>query len=325
MEKLKVKGHLLEVNYEEELEAYLHRLEKAQQRGNKIQACSPFRNENHPSWAVNLDNGSWVDSGADSESERKGSFISLLAFFRGGTFEETSEYLFEKYSHFLDDADGLKLNLDLKLEEPEVAVLGADKYADVVGIPSGYLTGRGITLKTQAYFQTGMGRNGDAVAIPWHDAMGRIINIKYRSIKGKDFWFSKGGQPIKNHVYGLFAIKKHGFKEVWAVESEIDALYLWSMGIPAIAFGGASINEVQKKIILNTGIETLVIATDNDVVGHRFAEVLKKEFGGIFNCLRLEFPEGVKDVNEMSSDQIKSQKKCLKNFVKFCVESCRIK
>lgn len=317
MEKLKVKGHLLEVNYEEELEQYLHRLEKAQQRGNKIQACSPFRNENHPSWAVNLDNGSWVDSGADSESERKGSFISLLAFFRGETFEETSEYLFEKYSHFLDDADGLKLNLDLKLEEPEVAVLGADKYEDVVGIPSGYLTGRGITLKTQAYFQTGMGRNKDAVALPWHDAMGRIINIKYRSIKGKDFWFSKGGQPIKNHVYGLFAIKKHGFKEVWCVESEIDALYLWSMGIPAIAFGGASINDIQKKLILNTEIESLIIATDNDVVGHRFANVLKNEFGGIFNCSRISFPEGVKDVNEMTPEQLKQASKTSENFIKF--------
>lgn len=304
MEKLKVKGHLLEVNYEEELEAYLHRLDKAQQRGNKIQACSPFRNEKHPSWAVNLENGSWVDSGADSESERKGSFISLLAFFRGETFEETSEYLFEKYSHFLDDTDGLKLNLNLQLEEPDVAVLGADKYEDVVGIPSGYLVGRGISLKTQAYFQTGMGRNGDAVAIPWHDKMGRIINIKYRSIKGKDFWFSKGGQPIKNHVYGLFAIKKHGFKEVWAVESEIDALYLWSIGFPAIAFGGASINEIQKNLILNTGIESLIIATDNDVVGHRFAKVLGDTFGGIFNCSRITFPEGVKDVNELSSEQL---------------------
>lgn len=317
MEKLKVKGHLLEVNYEEEFEPYIHRLDKAQQRGSKIQACSPFRSEKHPSWAVNLENGSWVDSGADEESERKGSFISLLAFFRGETFEETSEYLFEKYSHFLDDADGLKLNLDLQLEEPEVAVLGADKYDGVVCIPSGYLVGRGITLKTQAYFQTGMGKNKDAVAIPWHDSKGRIINIKYRSLTGKEFWFSKGGQPIKNHVYGLFAVKKHGFKEVWCVESEIDALYLWSMGIPAIAFGGASINDIQKKLILNTEIESLIIATDNDVVGHRFAEVLKNEFGGIFNCLRIDFPEGVKDVNEMTSMQIDETRERLSNFIQF--------
>lgn len=319
MEKLKVKGHFIEVNYEEELEQYLHRLEKAQQRGNKIQACSPFRNENHPSWAVNLDNGSWVDSGADSESERKGSFITLLAFFREETFEETSDYLFEKYAHFLDNADGLKLNLNLELEPPEVAVLGADKYEDVINRCSEYLLDRGITAEIQAYFQTGLGRNNDAVALPWHDVMGRIVNIKYRSIKGKEFWFSKGGQPIKNHVYGLFAVKEKDFKEVWVVESEIDALYLWSVGIPAIAFGGASINDIQKNLILNTGIESLIIVTDNDVVGHRFAKVLNEEFGGIFNCSRIKFPEGVKDVNELTAEQLDLIRKNISNFNLFSI------
>lgn len=314
MEKLKVNGHLVEVDYPAELEQYMDRLEKVRIRGEKVQACSPFRSERHPSFAVNLDNGSWVDSGADSEGERKGSFISLLAFFRGETLEETSDYLLEKYSHFLDDTDNLKLDLKLQLNEPEVHVLGQDKYKDIVGKPSEYLFNRGIQVKTQRFFETGMGKKGDSIALPWHDVNGRIINIKYRSIKGKEFWFTKGGQPIKQHVYGLFAVKKLGFKEVWAVESEIDCLYLWSNGIPAIAFGGASINEVQKNLILNSGIETLVIATDADVVGRRFAEVLKYEFLGVFDIKMVNFPDGVKDVNELGYVELINIKENLLNI-----------
>lgn len=314
MEKLKVNGHLVEVDYPAELEQYMDRLEKVRIRGEKVQACSPFRSERHPSFAVNLDNGSWVDSGADSEGERKGSFISLLAFFRGETIEETADYLLEKYSHFLDDTDNLKLDLKLQMNEPEVHVLGQDKYEDAIGKPSEYLFNRGIQAKTQRFFETGIGKKGDSIALPWHDVNGRIINIKYRSIKGKEFWFTKGGQPIKQHVYGLFAVKKLEFKEVWAVESEIDCLYLWSNGIPAIAFGGASINEKQKNLILNSGIETLVIATDSDVVGRRFAEVLKNEFLGTFNIKMVSFPDGVKDVNELGCRELINIKENLLNI-----------
>lgn len=313
MEKLKVNGYLLEVDYAEELELYMDRFERARIRGEKVQACSPFRNEKNPSFAVNLDNGSWVDSGADSESERKGSFVSLLAHFRGESYEDTSEYLLEKYCHILDDADSLKLKMNLSMED-DVVLLHQEKYEDVVGKPSEYLRNRKISDEVQKLFNCGIGRKGDSVTIPWHDKHGRIINVKYRSMKGKEFWFSKGGQPIKNHVYGIWLIRLKKIKEIWAVESEIDALYLWSLGIPAIAFGGASMNETQKKLILNSGIESLVIATDNDVVGQRFGEVLAKELNGYIVVKKICFPNEKKDVNDLSENEVKH----LFNNISFC-------
>lgn len=304
MEALKIKGFEVEVNYPDELEPYTDRFERVRIRGEKMQACSPFRPEKNPSFAVNLENGSWVDSGASEEADRKGSFLSLLAYFRGETYEETADYLLEKYSHILDDTDTLNLELNLTMDEPEVAVLGADKYADVVGINTAYLKNRGISEEVQKYFQTGLGRKGDSVAIPWHDKSGRIINIKYRSIIGKEFWFSKGGQPIKQHVYGLFAVKEKKALEVWCVESEIDALYLWSNGIPAIAFGGASINEIQFNLIVNSCIETLVIATDNDSVGQRFGKVLAETFVGIKEIKKISIPSNKKDMNDLTTSEL---------------------
>lgn len=301
---LKINGYNVDVNYSDELEPYIDRFYKMRIRGNKLQACSPFRYENRPSFAVNLDNGTWVDSGASDEDMRKGNFITLLAFLREESYNETSEHLFEKYTHILDEIDSIKLTLDLQLNAPEVTVLGQDKYTDVVGIYSEYLANRGITSEVQKYFETGQGTKGDCVALPWHDKDGRIINIKYRSVKGKEFWFSSGGQPIKNHIYGLFAVKRYNHKMVWVVESEIDCLYLWSCGIPAIAFGGASMSDKQYRLLRSSGIECLVIATDNDTVGHRFAEVLKQEFMGIFDVKRFIFPSGKKDVNDISKHDI---------------------
>lgn len=303
---LKVNGAVIDVNYSEELEPYLDKFHRMRVRGNKLQACSPFRYEKNPSFAVNLENGTWVDSGADDEAHRKGNFITLLAFLKEETYEDTCELLFEKYTHLLDDMDSVRLNLNLGLNSPEVAIIGQDKYSDVININTDYLLDRGITVVIQDYFQTGKGSRSDCIAIPWHDKNGRIINIKYRSIHGKEFWFTKGGQPIKNHVYGLFAIKEGKYKTVWCVESEIDCLYLWSCGIPAIAFGGASMSDKQLALILSSGIESLVIATDNDPVGERFAAVLTHEFAGILNLSRFNFPSGKKDVNDLTPEQVKN-------------------
>lgn len=308
MEVLKITGIDVEVDYPEELEPYMDRFDKVRIRGEKLQACSPFREEKHPSFAVNLENGSWVDSGADAESERKGSFISLLSHFRGETYEETAEYLLEKYSHILDDVETLKLELKLSFGRDE-KVLGKEHYADEINKPSNYLRGRGIVDVIQEHFQTGIGRTGECVVLPWHDRTGRIINIKYRSTKGKKFWFIKDGKPIKQHVYGLFAVLKGNYTKVWAVESEIDCLYLWSNGIPAVAFGGASINDTQKNLILNSCIENLVIATDNDAVGKRFGQVLAEEFAGYLGIEKLLIPEGIKDVNELTTEQLFGSKK----------------
>lgn len=315
MEKLKVRGYLLEVDYPAELEPYMDRLERVRVRGEKVQACSPFRQEKNPSWAVNLDNGSWVDSGAEEEQDRKGSFLTLLAFFRGETWEETSLYLLEKYSHILDDADALKLDFKLSLGTPEIVALGQDKYGDVINQESTYLLNRGISSDIQIYFNCGLGTRKDCIALPWHDKQGRIINIKYRSMVGKEFWFSKNGHPIKNHVYGLFAVMEKQEETVWAVESEIDALYLWAQGIPAIAFGGASMSEKQKSLILNSGINKMVIATDNDVVGHRFAEVLTEQLFGYVELERVQFPEGVKDVNDLCPAKLDICKRTLKTII----------
>lgn len=318
---MKIKGQELDINYYEELEPYFDKFERMQIRGEELTACSPIRDEKRPSFSINLNTGLWIDRGGDGTNSR-GNIISLLAHLRQETYEETADYLLEVYGHILDNADELKLELQLELEPAEVVLLAQEKYEDMINKPSEYLKNRKIDIEIQKLFNTGLSKKGDAICLPWHDWQGRIINMKYRSINSKDFWYSSGGQPVKKHLYGLFLVldlhkRQRKYKKtlapVYLVESEIDALYLWSIGKPAIAFGGSSISEQQLELIVGKLSDCeLVLSTDNDKVGQRFRKVLATELGGYFTVKELEIPEGYKDVNELEPEEVYKLKK---NFV----------
>lgn len=312
---LKLNGVIIEVDYAEELEEYISQFNRVRIRGNKLQACSPFRNEHNPSFAVNLENGTWIDSGSDDEANRKGNFVTLLAFLRNESYNETIEHLFGKYTTILDDVDGLELKLKLDVGAEES--FNADDILKKTLVGSDYLAGRGIPQETQELFD--IGTLGNAVVMPWRDKDGNIVNFKFRDTKTKKFWYSDGGELIRYHVYGLWLVKKINAKTVWAVESEIDCMYLWALGIPAVAFGHGAMTDRQKTLILNSGIETLIIATDNDTVGERFAGVLIDEFVGWFDVKRLPIPQGKKDVNDMTAEEIYKVKDTIRdiNLFKF--------
>lgn len=305
---MKIKGQELDINYYEELEPFLDKFERMQIRGEELTACSPLRDERRPSFSINLNTGLWIDRGGEGTNSR-GNIVSLLAHLRQETYGETMDYLLEVYGHKLDNADGLALNIQLELEPAEVTLLAQEKYEDRINKPSEYLKGRKIDIETQKLFNTGISEKGDAICLPWHDWQGRIINMKYRSVENKDFWYSSGGQPVKKHLYGLFLVielhkkqRKYGgyIAPVYLVESEIDALYLWSIGKPAVAFGGSSISEQQLELIVNKLSDCeLILATDNDRVGLRFRRILARELGGYFTVKELEIPVGYKDVNEL--------------------------
>lgn len=300
---MRLKGIDLDIDYLEELEEY-EIWDRQRVRENKFQACSPFRSEKHPSFAVNLENGLWIDSGASNDDWRKGNFVTLLAWLRQETGEETIEYLIEKYAPFNVDVDTLELDLNLVLDEEPPKVFTLEEVGHLLKA-SDYLKGRGISEKVQKALQTGFDDKHNGVALPWHDKDGNIINIKFRSIKDKYFWYADG-QAIKYHLYGLFLVRKLKKETVFIVESEIDALYLWSHGFPAIALGRAGMSDAQKELLLNSGIKTLVICTDNDKAGRRAGLEIIGELNGYMDIHTIEFPDGVKDVNEMTPDVLKN-------------------
>lgn len=291
----------MEINYELELEPYLDQFDRIKRTENKIISCSPFRYEKTPSFAVNLETGVWIDSGAVGTEHYKGNFITLLAFLREETYEDALLYLREIYGKPLKEIDSLQLEVDLstKEEKPlDPAILDQYNYRHA------YLSGRGITEKCQQVFKVGYDRDAKAVSIPHFDMKGNLVNVKFRSVNTKRFKYLPNGLRVKKHIYALDKIYKYGYTEAYVVESEIDALYLWSYGYPAVALSGASLTKRQKELFIISPLNSLIIATDNDRAGHKCAEAIFKELGGVMKLRRLSFPESVNDINEVEKGRL---------------------
>lgn len=242
----------------------------------KLIAASPFRHDSTPSFFVRLDGeyaGAWADSGASDDEYTSGGFAKLLAYLRSDdTIEETERYLLEQYGRLYTDADDIRL--------PELRVKRRVKYRQlapdiVTQAISPYLSTRRIGEDVQR--QYGVGYNVDLpgyTAIPWYSPDGRLANVKYRSTRGKTFFYEKGAQPIRQLVYGLNVVNSDRADTAALVEGEIDAQSWATAGIHGIATGGSSISREQIDAIKRSSIRRLLVGGDNDPAGQRLnAEV----------------------------------------------------
>lgn len=298
---MRIRGVDVPINIWSELESYLDHFKDYRVRGDKLQACSPFRYERHPSFAVNLENGTWVDSGSPTDLYHKGNFISLLAYLRQEEYQDTEEYLIQAYHVMMEEVDRLQLKMNLAQEVPSTF-----NWKDMKHLHHRhpYLARRGISKEVQHLFLVGYDVEHEAIALPWISTKKEIINIKYRSIRYKQFFYEQDGQLTKNYVYGLAQCIHKGYKDVAIVESEIDCMYLWSNGIPSVAMGHAGINKTQINLLANAGVETVTIASDNDQAGYRFRESMEKNLPRYFTVMSLDFPMCYKDVNEIPSREL---------------------
>ena len=302
---MRIRNIEVPVNIWAELEPYLDHFGDYRIRGDKLQACSPFRYERHPSFAVNLENGTWIDSGSPTDLYHKGNFVALLAYLRQEEYQDTEEYLFQAYHIMLEDTERLQLKIDLQQESTVGVTYEWFKDFPQLQFRHPYLLKRGVTKEVQRLFCIGFDKEHEAVAMPWFNSDKKVINVKFRSIRYKQFFYLQDGQLTRNYVYGLPQCKALGYKDVAIVESEIDCMYLWSNGIPAVAMGHAGINKNQIQLLLNAGIETVTFASDNDEAGERFRIEMRKKLPKLFTCYELEIPYMYKDVNDIPQRELK--------------------
>lgn len=293
---IKVRGVDLPVNIQAEIEHYDWK--EPNWKDDRLICCSPFRDEETPSFAVNLENGTWIDSGGDGEF-RKGNFIKLLAWIRQETYEETEGFLFQVYSPDTSDISKLSLDFDDWLtEEKELKFFTKEDMKPFL-FKHPYLERRGIPYNVQRAFGIGYDPNTKSVVIPWHDKHGRIVSWKQRAVHSKAFWYVKGGQLIRNHLYGIYWVVKRGYKKIWIVESEIDALTLWAQGIPAVAIGTSYLSKAKRDLLLSCGIEEIVIATDNDKQGRKARQSIIDGLQGIVHLYEFDWTNvPYKDIND---------------------------
>ncbi|MCW2278756.1 toprim domain-containing protein [Heliophilum fasciatum] len=297
-----VRGYEIRVNIRAEIENY--EWQRPRWTEKNFIACSPFRNEKNPSFAIHLERGVWLDSGSHDPEWNKGEFVKLLSWLRNETFEETADYLLQKYGSKIADPDSLTLNLNLTEKKKPSLLLDPAVLQDYSFRHPYLAKQRGISEKYQRAFHIGYDRKSRAITFPWFDKVGQLVNIKFRSVHGKMFWYFLGGQPVRNHIYGLNVVYKVNAERVFIVESEIDAITLWQAGFPAVALGGANLCRQQRNLLIQSPIRKLVLATDNDRAGQKIAQEVTDQMGGFVELEQLQLPDHVKDVNDLSRGEL---------------------
>ncbi len=80
---------------------------------------------------------------------------------------------------------------------------------------------------------------------------------------------------------------------------------LWSKGIAAVAIGSSYLSEAKRDLILKTGIEEIVIATDNDKDGRKAKRSIIKRLSGFVDLQEIiwdGFERYYKDINEARNE-----------------------
>lgn len=291
-------GRRINVDIEEELRQFSWQNERW--TGAKLIASSPFRDDNAPSFFVNLEGdyaGAWADSGAYGTEYEKGNFVKLLAYLRNESESQAIEYLVNKYGTIGEIKPGQKL----KLITPELKTEYKREYAltesTLMPAISPYLLTRGISQEAQELFGVGYNpQNKGYTALAWHyHDTGDIANVKYRNTRNKRFFYEPDAKPISELVYGLYQAREYG--EAVICEGEIDALSWWTAGIPAIATGSAHISDRQAELIMQAGFDVIYLGGDSDRQGAVFNELLRDKLKGYAELRRIDYGKE-KDANE---------------------------
>jgi DNA primase len=272
---IKIRSHSVDVDVRTELEQF--NWTRPKWSADKLIAASPFRYDKSPSFFVNLTGeyaGTWGDSGHYDQEWASGNFVKLLSFLRNETYEETEEYLLGEYGRQETGETVTIRPIKLAIQRNRQP-LNADILAKYTEDYT-YLSKRGISEETQRQMGVLYDRESKAAVIPWNLTEKKLKNVKFRTVYGKTFWYYKGGQPIRELVYGI----EQAQPTTIICEAEIDAMSWMEAGHVAVAVGGASFNGWKRDLILRSPIEELIIVTDNDKAGGKLRKEIEVAMKG---------------------------------------------
>lgn len=162
-----------------------------------------------------------------------------------------------------------------------------------------YMWTRKLSKEIVDLFEVGYDPERDTLVFPVRDEYGRLVFITRRSVKAHFFMIPK---EVEKPVYLLYYILQHHINSIAVCESQINALYLWSIGIPSVALFGTG-TPYQYELLKKSGIRVFNLYFDGDSAGekgaYRFSRVMSDDV--IIN--KYQLPVG-KDVNDLTKEEV---------------------
>lgn len=280
--------------------------------GTNLLITCPFHNnhnERHPSCGVCIDPDSPLYGIFHCFTcGEKGPLFKLVAKCLDLSIEDAKQWLIDNFSNtYTEQVLNLpEINLTPKSKEYlDESILDEYSYFHP------YMFKRGLNEEVIKKFNIGWDSKVDAITFPVWDEHNNLLGVTRRSVNRKYFHIPEG---IDKPVYLLNFIIRDNISEVYVVESQIDALYLWSMGYPAIALLGTGVSK-QYEVLKKSGIRVFHLALDGDMAGRhgnlRFIKNMPND------CLIdiIDIPNG-KDVNDLTKEQLDSLQRIDKNIYK---------
>lgn len=166
-----------------------------------------------------------------------------------------------------------------------------------------YMWQRKLTKEIVDLFEVGYDTENKMITFPVRDEKGKLIFITKRSVNSKFFQIPK---LVDKPVYLLYYILQNNIKSVAIAESQINTLYLWSLGIPAVGLFGTGSYE-QYEVLKKSGIRSFSLYFDGDDGGRKGAYRFKHNMSKDIMITDYILPKG-KDVNDLSYEEIKNLK-----------------
>ena len=220
---------------------------------------------------------------------------TLIGYCLGEDDEFGKQWLIDNFGDVIGDSylDLKEINLDKdKKEYLNESIL--EKYNQY----HPYMTQRKLTPEVLRKFKIGYNSGTNSITFPVWDEHGRLVMVTERSVNTKYFYIP---EDVIKPVYLLNFIKKENITTVYVVESQINALTLWSWGYPAIALIGTG-SPHQYEVLKKSGIRNYILCFDGDEAGDKGTNRFKKNMSSdVFISTKL-IPRG-KDVNNLTKEE----------------------
>lgn len=204
-------------------------------------------------------------------------------------------------SHQISQFNLPEIDLDIKPEHVTTYLKHEDlkKYNNY----HPYMFKRGLSKEVIDKFFIGYDKTSNMITFPVWDENNNLLGVTKRSVTSKYFHIPVN---LDKPIYLLNYILNEGIKTVHVCESQINALTLWTWGIPAIALFGTG-SSLQYDILRKYSDLNFVLCFDGDDAGKKGAARFVKELGQSHFIVIKEIPQG-KDVNDLSFEEFKNLK-----------------
>ena len=164
-----------------------------------------------------------------------------------------------------------------------------------------YMDKRKLSRKVCEMFKVKYEPSTKCLVFPVYDEYNKLYMLTRRSVESKKFIIDANKEKP---IYLFNFIKEKNIKEVCVCESQINALYLWSLGYPAIALFGTG-TQHQYDLLNKSCINHYFLCFDGDGAGTKGAKRFIKNINKNVFIDVVKLPQG-KDVNDLSLEEFEA-------------------